>query len=97
MYVDDTIIYFNLEDFSGINVEENVANELNNSWPSLNKLSLNTDKTKCMTLHTRQKTIEPLIFSINRKQIENLNFFKFLGIMFDEHLTWKNYITMITN
>ena len=29
MYADDTTIYFNLEDFSGINVEENVSNELN--------------------------------------------------------------------
>ena len=28
MYADDTTIYFNLEDFSGINVEENVSNEL---------------------------------------------------------------------
>ena len=27
MYADDTTIYFNLEDFSGINVEENVSNE----------------------------------------------------------------------
>ena len=59
MHADDTTIYFNLEDLSGINVEENVSNELNkvNSWLSLNKLSLNTDKTKCMTFHTRQKTL----------------------------------------
>ena len=37
VYADDTTIYFNLEDFSGINVEENVSNELNtvNSWLSL--------------------------------------------------------------
>ena len=49
MYADDTIIYFNLEDLFGINVDGNVSNELNklNSWLSLNKLSLNTDKTKC--------------------------------------------------
>ena len=82
MYADDTTIYFNLEDFSGIIVEEYVSNELNkvNSCLSLNKFSLNTDKTKCMTFHTRQK-----------------KFSKFLGIMFDEHLTWKNHITMITN
>ena len=87
MYADDTSIYFNLEDFSGINVEENVSNELNkvNSWLSLNRLSLNTDKTKCMT-HTRQKNIDQLTFSINGKQIENVKFFKFLGIMFDVHL-----------
>ena len=76
-----------------------MSNEMNkvNSWLSLNKLSLNTDKTECTTFHTRQKNIDPLTFSINGKQIENVNFFKFLGIMFDEHLTLKNHITMITN
>ena len=47
--------------------------------------------------HTRQKNIDQLTFSINGKQIENVKLFKFLGIMFDEHLTWKNHITMITN
>ena len=50
-----------------------------------------------MTFHTRQKNINQLTFSINGKQIENVKLFKFLGIMFDEHLTWKNHITMITN
>ena len=50
-----------------------------------------------MTFHTRQKNIDQLTFSINGKQIENVKLFKFLGIMFDEHLTWKNHITMITN
>ena len=76
-----------------------MSNKLNkvNSWLALNKLSLNTDNTKCMTFHTRQKNIDPLTFSINGKQIENVMFFKFLGIMFDEHLTWKNHITMISN
>ena len=80
-------------------MEENVSNELNkvNSWLSLHKLSLNTDKIKYMTFYTWQKNIDPLTFSINGKQIEKVKLFKFLGIMFDEHLTWKNHITMITN
>ena len=71
MYADDMTIYFILEDLSGINVDENVSNEPNkvNSWLSLNKLSLNTDKTKCMPFHTRPKNIDPLTFSINGKQI----------------------------
>ena len=68
-----------------------MSNKLNkvNSWLSLNRLSLSTDKTKCMTFHTRQKNSNPLTFSVNGKQIENVKIFKFLGIMFDEHLTWK--------
>ena len=98
MYADDTTIYFNLEDLSGINVEENVSNELNkvNSWLSLNRLSLNTDKTKCMTFHTRQKNIDLDILNqwkTNRK----CEVFQVSWHMFDEHLTWKNHITMITN
>ena len=47
--------------------------------------------------YTAEKNIDPLTFSINGKQIENVKFFKFLGIMFYEHLTWKNRMTMITN
>ena len=82
---------FSLEYLSGINVEENVSNKLNkvNRWLSLNELSLDTDMTKCITFHTRQKNIDPLTFSINGKQIENVKFFQFLGIMVDEHFTWK--------
>ena len=39
MYADDTTIYFIMEDFSGINVEENVLHELHkdNRWLSINK------------------------------------------------------------
>ena len=70
-------------DFSGINVEENMSNDLN-SWLTLYKLSLNTYKTKCMTFHTWQKNISPLTFLINGKLIENVKFFKFLGVMFDK-------------
>ena len=47
--------------------------------------------------YTTEKNIDQLTFSINGKQIEYVKLFKFLGIMFDEHLTWKNNIIMITN
>ena len=45
----------------------------------------NTDKTKCMTFHTRQKNIDPLTFSMNGKQLENVKFFKFLQMMNIQH------------
>ena len=53
MYADDTTIYFNLEDFD----PDNVSNEINNKlekitkWLQINKLSLNTQKTKLMVFH----------------------------------------------
>ena len=50
-----------------------------------------------MTFHTRPKNIDPLTFTIDGKTNRNFFFLKFLSIMVDEHLTWKNHITMITN
>ena len=35
-------------------------------------------------------------FSINEVQIENVTSFKFLGVMLNEHLTWKAHANMIT-
>ena len=35
-------------------------------------------------------------FSINEVQIDNVSSFKFLGIMLNEHLTWKAHANMIT-
>ena len=47
---------------------------------------------KCMAFHTSQKYIKLLQLSM-----ENVKYFKFLGILFDESLTWECHINMVTN
>ena len=66
-----------------------VTNELNkiHLWLKNNKLSLNAEKTKCITFHTRQKHINPILYSINGVEIENVDSLKFLGIFLNNHLT----------
>ena len=58
MYADDTIIYFNLKDFDNLTKETDINRELEkvNIWLKLNKLSLNTQKTKFM-LFLRNRNI----------------------------------------
>ena len=53
LYADDTTLYFNLEDFAYQDREFHINNELEkvNIWLKLNKLTLNSDKTKCMYFH----------------------------------------------
>ena len=82
MYADDTTIYFNLEDFSRDDVVNCVSIELNkvNNWLHVNKLSLNIKKTKCMIFHRHQKKIEPISFSINEVQIDNVIFLNFWAL-----------------
>ena len=47
--------------------------------------------------HLSEKKIELLQLSIDGKPIEHVKYFKFLCILFDENLTWKYHINMVTN
>ena len=60
MYADDTTIYFNLEDFDPDNVSNEINNELEKitKWLQINKLSLNTQKTKLMVFHRNKSTLK---------------------------------------
>ena len=98
MYADDTTIYFNLEDFPNDNIEQSINNELEkvNTWLKLNALTLNVDKTKCMWFHKRRE-VNPMMLTINNRQIDTVTHFSFLGVILDVQLSWKNHIDMITN
>ena len=47
--------------------------------------------------HLSEKKLEVLQRSIDGKPIEHVKYFKFLGIFFDENLTWKCHINMVIN
>ena len=59
MYADDTTLYFKIEDFPKYDLRNCVTNELIkiHLWLQNNKLSLNTEKIKCITFHTRQNIL----------------------------------------
>ena len=59
MYANDTTIYFNLEDFIHLNIENEINDEIEKItiWLKVNKLSLNVQKTKLMIFHRKQKHI----------------------------------------
>ena len=99
MYADDTTIYFNLEDFDNLTKETDINRELEkvNIWLKLNKLSLNTQKTKLMLFHRKQKHLDEINVVINGIEIELVPSFNYLGIMLDENLSWKSHIEMVGN
>ena len=99
MYADHTTIYFNLENFDHLTRETDINRELEkiNIWLKLNKLSLNTQKTKLILFHRKQKHLDKINVVINGIEIEHVLSFNFLGIMLDEHLSWKSHIEMVGN
>ena len=80
-----------------------VNNELKKiyEWFNANKLSLNADKRKYSLFHKPSKTDDlPLLLPkvlINDKEIERLGSIKFLGVLLDEHLSWKEHIRYTEN
>ena len=70
-------------------------------WFNVNKLSLNKDKTRYTFFHkAREKDNIPLkrlsLFK-NDGEIKRIISVKYLGGLIDEHLTWKEHITVIEN
>ena len=70
-------------------------------WFKANKPSLNEGKTKCTFFHKfLQKGNIPLklpMLAIDGKVTEWTTSIKFLGILLDEHLSWKNHISVVEN
>ena len=64
-------------------------------------MSLNEGKITYTFFHKfRQKaniSLKLPVLAINGKVIERTTSIKFLGILLDEHLSWKNHISVVEN
>ena len=101
LFADDTNLFCSDNNMRALFETANQELSQVNDWFLANKLSLNVEKTKYMLFHklTDQENI-PLklpLLKLNRKIIEREYSFKFLGVILDEHLTWKKYIQLIEN
>ena len=65
------------------------------------KQSLNKDKTKFRIFHKLQDRdnlpLQLPVLRINNYEIKRSSSIKFLGVMVDEHLNWKDHINVIEN
>ncbi len=63
-------------------------------WLSVNKRSLNVDKTNYILFGNR-KNIDNVCISMNNIIITGVRATKFLGVIIDEKLTWKDHISLV--
>ena len=101
MFADDTNLFYSNSYiktlFNAVNME---LTKINN-WFKANKLSLNGTKTKYTFFHKFNMRdnipIKLPNLKINNTNITRERSIKFLGVIIDENITWKNYITEIEN
>ena len=69
------------------------------SWLHANFLILNLEKTKIMLVGTHQRTAEAddLVIEISNTRLERVNKFKYLGVLLDNTLSWKDHVEYIGN
>ena len=65
-------------------------------WLNLNKLSINTTKTKLVLFRSPNKKKYEMKLFINNQHIIQVKNTTFLGVVLDEYLTWKDHINLIT-
>ncbi len=108
LFADDSAIFF--EDLNWNILADKVTRDLSlmKKWFDQNCLTLNVSKTKFMPislrdpgevvneikLHTCGNTRNA---NCNCKVIEKVNSYKYLGVIFDSKLTWKEHIIFINN
>ena len=96
VYADDTTLFAN---FSNLNKNNNLNKELAeiSTWLKVNKLSLNSAKSKFMIFRKPKKQIKLPIVKINVIQIKCVDNFTFLWVIIDKNLTWKNHLNKVSN
>ena len=101
MFADDTNLFYSHSNIKTLFKTVNEELQKLSSWFQANRLSLNIIKTKYTFFHRlSQNDNIPLVLpglSINGTDIKRESSIKFLGVLLDENLTWKNHIHAIEN
>ncbi len=92
IYTDDTILSTIIEivvrSTTDLTISEILNNELSmvTNWLKVNKLSLNSNKSKYMIFHTKKEKVQNFTLKIDNVNIELVAEFNFLRLTLDEHL-----------
>ena len=100
IYADDTTLFAVLESFETEHTElaQNINSELEliNTWFKANKLSVNGKKTKAMLFHSVNKKVPNVQIKMDMAEIEFVKEFNYLGITFDQNISWKPHLLKVT-
>ena len=93
MFADDSNIFISGSDLKVIEQNANRALILITEWLCAKRLSLNVNKTNFMIFSPkRNEPKHDICIKIGETQIEEVDQCKFLGIIVDNKLNWKDHI-----
>ena len=97
LFADDTNIYY---EASKLHELEKVINEELKHlslWLKVNRLALNISKTNFLIFHSSQKKLsQNVTLKLDKKALQQKDHIKYLGVIIDSHLNWKQHITNVS-
>ena len=90
--------YCSIDKLATNNINNVISENLDkvNVWMNLNKLVLNSKKTKYMLFHKHNKTLPNLKLSINGRTVDQATRFNFLCLYLNSQLSWHTHIEDIS-
>ena len=93
LFADDTNIYYESKELKKLEKIMNTEMEKLHEWLCLNRLSLNITKTNFVIFHAINKPkLHVVTILINKHAIDEVETVKYLGILIDYQLTFKNQL-----
>ena len=93
LFADDSNLFCSHKSLQCLEAKVNVEFNNVNNWLCVNKLSLNIDKSNFVIFHPSQKKVQyPINLIINNKILEEKKYVKYLGIIMDCNINWKQHI-----
>ena len=96
LFADDTNIFCSGKDLKSLCKTVSMELDKLNVWFAVNKLSLNVSKTNFILFGNRKHN-EDVNITINNVKIDRVYVTKFLGVLIDSNLNWKEHIDSINN
>ena len=96
LFADDTNIFFKANNLDTLQTTVNREMSKLVNWVNSNRLALNVSKTNFVIFSAKNKPLKPVTIIINRQAIQQNDYVKYLGVLIDSKLSFKQHITAIT-
>jgi len=97
LFADDTNLFSSGKDINKLETSVNEELTRVQEWLTLNQLTLNIKKSNFIVFKSHKKKLKTIPnIKLCNNNLQRVDKTKFLGIIIDEHLTWKNHIDYIT-
>ena len=95
LFADDAI--FTLRDKDEKNLQHIMNDQLTkiDDWMKINQLTINYKKTNFMIFTRKKKISSPLSIRIGQNIINHKTKVKYLGVVIDEKMSWKNHVNYL--